>query len=78
MIIEVKIWEDSDCCQHQEMIIDGKESVSVHPLSECPEDAIIERDLVSCTDIVTFMQLAYNAGKNGEEFNYFTSEGEQE
>lgn len=41
---------------------------SVRPLCECPEDAIIGRGLISCGRIIDLMKLAYQAGKNGEEF----------
>lgn len=41
---------------------------SVYPLCECPEDAIIGRGLISCSRIIDLMKLAYQAGKNGEEF----------
>lgn len=56
---------------HEEMEVlnDNGERIaqrSVYPLCECPEDAILERDLVGCFDIFKFMQLAYEAGKNGE------------
>lgn len=56
---------------HEEMEVlnDNGEKIaqrSVYPLCECPEDAILERDLVGCFDIFKFMQLAYEAGKNGE------------
>lgn len=40
----------------------------VGPLCECPEDAIIGRDLISCYIIIKYMKMAYEAGKNGEEF----------
>lgn len=39
----------------------------VRPLCECPEDAIIGRDLISCGTIINYMKMAYEAGKNGEE-----------
>ena len=39
----------------------------VGPLCECPEDAIIGRDLISCGDIIKYMKKAYEAGVNGEE-----------
>lgn len=41
---------------------------SVYPLCECPEDAVIGRSLISCSRIISLMKLAYQAGKNGEEF----------
>lgn len=43
----------------------GREYVG--PLCECPEDAIIGRDLISCGTIIYYMKKAYEAGKNGEE-----------
>lgn len=69
MKIEIKSWEDSDYLTHQHMYIDDDLMHGVHPLSECPEDAIVGRDLTSCGEIVELMRLAYEAGKNGEEFS---------
>lgn len=40
----------------------------VGPLCECPEDAIIGRDLISCGAIISYMRKAYEAGVNGEPF----------
>ena len=40
----------------------------VGPLCECPEDAVIGRSLVSCAAIVDYMRMAYEAGRNGEDF----------
>lgn len=49
----------------------------VGPLCECPEDAIIGRDLISCNTIISYMKKAYNAGKNGEEFVIENKEWEE-
>ena len=57
----------------QEMEIDGKHRLYVGPLSECPEDAIIGRSLVSCKDVAGYMQEAWEAGKRGEDFTIETS-----
>lgn len=62
--------------ESQSMTIDGKQRLSVGPLCECPEDAIIGRDLVSCEDIANFMRLAYDAAKNGERLTIEVVEGE--
>ena len=43
--------------------------LNVQALCDCPEDATIERDLVSCTDVARYMSHAYEAGKDGEEFS---------
>jgi len=57
------VWEEMDI-----QISDKKtQTISVYPLSECPEDAIIGRDLISCGEIANLMKIAYEAGKNGEE-----------
>ena len=68
MKIEIGIGKDSDDYERQSMIIDGKHRLSVGALCECPEDAIIGRDLVSCKRVYLFMREAYEAGKRGEEF----------
>lgn len=57
------IYEES-----QELFIDGKSRENVSPLYECPEDAYIGRALVAPTDILQYMQEAYDAGKKGEPF----------
>jgi hypothetical protein len=56
---------DGDICE--DMSIDGQHVLSVYPLCECPEDATIGRDLVSCSDVAEYMRLAFQAGANGEE-----------
>jgi hypothetical protein len=39
-----------------------------HPLAtDCPEDATLERSMLSCGDILEAIRIAYWAGKNGEE-----------
>lgn len=59
MADEMSVYDKDDHCV-------GSEHVG--PLCECPEDAIIGRDLISCNTIIEYMKLAYEAGKNGEEF----------
>jgi len=68
MIIVVKRGEDSNGSGIEKLYIDGKLVASVYPLCEYPEDATIERDLISCHEIVEFMQIAYRAGKSGDGF----------
>lgn len=53
-------------------------SEEVYPLCECPEDATIERDLIGCKDIIKYMRIAYEAGKNGEEFIVNITEEDEE
>jgi hypothetical protein len=61
--------DTADRGPRQVMEIDGRESLHVCGLCDCPEDAIIGRDLVDCQQVADFMELAYNAGKQGEEFS---------
>jgi hypothetical protein len=72
MKMEIKIteyWDDYECEVYREkMEVDGKNVFGVANLSECPEDARIGRDLTDSDQVVKLMQLAFDAGKNGEEF----------
>jgi hypothetical protein len=75
--MHIKIYEtneDYEC--RQVMYIDGERECWVGPLE--PEDAIIGRGLHSCVDIKDYMEKAYEAGKNGEAFEYEYVEGEEE
>lgn len=73
MKITITIEKDDDD-QRQTMVIDGEERCYVGPLWECPEDAIIGRSLISCTEISDFMREAYEAGKRGEDFDVTTED----
>ena len=68
MEIEIQAGTNRDGLSHQTLIIDGKERLYVGPLNEYPEDAIIERDLVSCVEVANYMKEAYEAGRRGENF----------
>lgn len=69
MNIEIQKSTNSEDLEIQVMIINGVIRLSVHPLCDCPEDAIIGRDLISCEAIASFMKEAYEAGSRGEQFN---------
>ena len=72
MTIEYSSEEDDYGISDSMSVLDdsGKQvaNESVYPLCECPEDAIIGRGLISCSRIIDLMKLAYQAGKNGQEF----------
>jgi hypothetical protein len=70
MKVIVQHGDTYDGLRFEILVIDGDESVSVYPLYDCPEDAIIGRDLVSCAKIAKLMKSAYEAGKRGEPFDY--------
>lgn len=44
---------------------DGKIQYSVSNLCECPEDATIDRDLVSANEIVDFIELGMKLAEKG-------------
>ena len=58
---------DSNDLPRHRLEINGKEEAFIQDLSECPEDAHIGRDLIDGNDIIKFIKLGYEAGKNGEE-----------
>lgn len=62
MKVTVKQLIGDDSFQAEKLLIDGKEVMSVCDLWECPEDAILGRDL----KVADLMYLAYQAGKKGE------------
>lgn len=72
MKVVVKTGTTSDDLKRESLTIDGKERLWVGPLCDCPEDAIIGRSLVSCSDVASYMQQAYEAGQRGEEFEIVT------
>ena len=76
MLVEIFVSENSDGAEANRMLIDGKEVCSVYPLYECPEDAIIGRDLISCREIYALMERAYNAGRAGDELTCTIKEEE--
>ncbi len=69
--MKIEVWglEDSEGLRREKLVIDGKKSVSVSPLSECPEDAIIGRDLISCCEIADLMKKAHAVGLGGEHLS---------
>lgn len=57
----------------------GCESISIGSLSECPEDATLERDLSFVYSIPTMMREAYKAGLRGDKFvEEHIEEGDEE
>lgn len=52
----------------EEMYINGDFAESAYPIHEEFDNATLERDITSCSRMAELMQLAFNAGKNGEKF----------
>jgi len=59
--------------------VNGKYTFSFYANPECPEDFTFNRDVSDAYEIVGLMQMAYEAGKNGEPFEYeFVNEREED
>ncbi|MCV0026899.1 hypothetical protein [Bacillus sp. XT-2] len=52
-VVTSKGWED---LRRETLLINGKEIMHVGPLCECPEDAILERDLVGPSDFADLLE----------------------
>ena len=78
--MEINIYQskNEDGARSEEMYIDGKYSEAAYPMCECPEDDTLERDLIYCSRIAKFMEIAFNAEKSGETFNILTKDSEEE
>lgn len=65
MKIELIITTDEDCGKRHRVFVDGKEKWYIGPLWECPEDAIIGRDLIDGYDLIEAVKLGFELGSNG-------------
>lgn len=79
----IESYDENTDYYSQEMVAENSENkrmyFDVYPLCECPEDAIIGRDLISCSEIADAMEFAYNAGKAGEPFSIeIVKEGQED
>lgn len=56
------------------IIKDGQQLLGFYagPLSECPEDATLERDLSYAFDVVEAFKLGVEAGKSGEKIKFIS------
>lgn len=60
------------------MYFDGKEQKVVRDLSDCPEDAVIGRDLVDCHDLYLYMEKGYQLALAGETLELEYIDGEED
>lgn len=72
MKIDIYTWEDDEGYKRQALYIDEVDRKYVGPLCECPEDAIIGRDLIDCEDLLIYFKAGYETAKKGETFEVFT------
>lgn len=69
MKIKIEEWIDEDEYQNEILFINDIKEREFHPLIKTPDLAILEKEVTSAGDIAYLMEKAYNAGKNGEDFN---------
>jgi len=62
--------DDFDMMAKQDLYFDTKHIRRVAPLCEQPEDATLERDLVSCSDIVRYIGRVLETCGNNFEVHY--------
>lgn len=67
IVIRVEEDNDDDCFTSQTLFANDEEIANVNDLCDCPEDAIIGRDLVDCNDIQKWIKYGYDAAKRGDE-----------
>ncbi|WP_201319093.1 hypothetical protein [Paenibacillus sp. EPM92] len=56
VIVKVITSYNRDGFSREKLYIDGKKVMTVGPLTECPEDAILERDLVGPSDFASLLK----------------------
>jgi hypothetical protein len=56
VVVKVISGEGWEGLRRETLEIDGRKVMSVGPLSECPEDAILERDLIGPSDFASLME----------------------
>ena len=54
------------------LLIDGKNSLSVGNLCECPEDATIDRGLIDADQVMEYMKKAYKLGKENINIEFIS------
>lgn len=56
VVIKIESCEGWEGFRRERLLIDGSEVMSAGPLTECPEDAILERDLLGPSDFVSLLE----------------------
>lgn len=78
VVVKVRSWESSyDYATRDTLEVNGKQIFRVAPLCECPEDAIIGRDLISSSDIASFLE-SFLIENRGKKVKFVYEEGEEE
>lgn len=67
MRVELVIGEDENGLETHVLVIDDEIYAEISDLSDCPEDAHIGRDLIDGRDLITYINIGYEAAKRGLE-----------
>lgn len=76
VVIRVESCEGWEGCRRERLLINGKDVMHVAPLSECPEDAILERDLVGPSDFADLLESIIKE-HNGKKIKFEYEEVEE-
>lgn len=75
MKIELQTDTDSNDLPIHRLLINNQEEVYIQDLSDCPEDAHIGRDLIDGADIIRYIEIGWDACKNGEKLEIIRTKG---
>lgn len=76
VVIKIESCAGWEGLRRERLLINGSEEMSVSPLSECPEDAILERDLVGPSDFVDLLERLLKE-HNGKKIKFEYEEVEE-
>lgn len=77
VVVKVISGEGWEGLRRERLEIDGEEVMHVGPLSECPEDAILERDLVGPSDFASLLE-SFLIKHKGKKVKFVYEEEEEE
>lgn len=76
VVIKVESCKGWEGLRMERLLIDGIEVMNAGPLSECPEDAILERDLIGPSDFVNLLESIIE-NHNGKKVKFEYEEVEE-
>lgn len=77
MKIRLNKTEDCDNLTIHQVFVDDKKIAHISPFTDCPEDAIIGRDLLDGNDVIKFIKMGYEAAKRGEDIETIITNEEE-
>lgn len=76
VIVRVESCEGWEGFRRERLLINGNEVMDVGPLTECPEDAILERDLIGPSNFVNLLERIIKE-HNGKKIKFEYAEVEE-